>query len=114
MFPEPKEVLALARQIEEAEASLSALRDTWKAIFTVASAAPKASRGPQKNSFTAKIETVLKSEPGRVFTIGQVADETGLEALKVGRALFRLAKTKRIDSPSRGLYRAARSLEVAA
>jgi hypothetical protein len=106
MTPDPQEVLDLAKQMVEAKATLDALTRKWEKIFSHAEASPRPAKEKRTDSFAAKVRTVLANEPGRVFTIGQVAELTDGDALKVGRTLFRLANTGHVSNAGRGLYRA--------
>lgn len=115
MAPEPKEVLALAEKIVNVEKELTALKLQWERMFSPSEENTiKSTRGKRDGSFAAKVEALLSSDPGRVFTIGQVADALKEQPLKVGRTLFRLADTEHIENTGRGLYRAKQTPEVAA
>jgi hypothetical protein len=116
MTPDPQEVLNLAAAIVETKATLNELNKKWEKLFSSApnGASVNAPRAARDNTFPSKLKAILSGEPGRLFTIGQVADIAGVETLKVGRTLFRLANTGHIDNPERGLYRAKHGEEIAA
>jgi hypothetical protein len=106
MTPDPQEVLDLAKQLVEAKATLDELTRKWEKIFSHSDSSPQPAKEKRTDSFAAKVRGVLAKEPGRVFTIGQVADLAEGDTLKVGRTLFRLANTGHVENAGRGLYRA--------
>jgi len=105
MLPDPKEVLALATQIVETKSLLGELNRKWESMFSSnGKSAPN--RLAKSDNFTAKVRDAILATPGKSFTIAEVARILNADSLKVGRTLFRLAKTKKIDNPKRGKYRA--------
>jgi hypothetical protein len=113
MPPTPEEVLKLAQEIKDTKAKLGELQTAWDAMFglthIVGSVPVSAPRAKRENSFSSRVEAVILGEPGRAFTIGQVAEILGAETLEVGRTLFRLYKTNRIANPQRGMYSTKRA-----
>ena len=111
MSPEPRVVLQLAKEIVDAEETLKALQHRWDEIFAVDSTRNVSSDlfrpVPLRDvSFASQVEAVLQSAPNEPFTIRMVAAKLESDSLKVGRTLFRLANTGKIENPSRGLYQA--------
>ena len=114
MAPNPHHVLALAAKIAEAEKTLASLNEEWESMFSnagVSQPAVRTSRAKRDNSFPSRVEKVITESPQKTFTIAEVAEALGEESLKVGRALFRLSQSGRIDNPDRGKYRSKRFIE---
>ncbi len=118
MTPKPEYVLELADKIVKAQKVLDALQAEWDGMFSpnaTMSLFGVKNRAVRDGSFSSRVEAVITGEPGRLFTIGQVAQTLGTDdTLKVGRTLFRLHTTNRIANPQRGLYAANKPVEVAA
>ena len=70
-------------------------------------------RAKRDNSFPAQLKAILSSDPGKQFTIAEVAETAKVNSLKVGRTLFRLANTGHIENPKRGFYQTKRTEVVA-
>jgi hypothetical protein len=112
MTPDPQEVLKLAAQIVETKSLLAELNSKWEMMFSQ-NGASRVPRAKRDNTFPAQLKAILASDPGKQFTISEVAETTKVDSLKVGRTLFRLANTGRIENPKRGFYQAKRTEVVA-
>ncbi len=113
MPPKPEDVLKLADDLVKAKKVLDDLQAKWDSIFIPTPANAPSSRATRDGSFSSQAEAVITGEPGRAFTIGQVANALGTEdTLKVGRTLFRLYNTGRIANPTRGCYSSKPVLEA--
>ena len=115
MPPDPRKVASLANEIIRLEEELAILKEKWRAMFNAIPLNTREALGsaPRPDSFATRVEEAVNAAR-RPLTITQVAELVHGDQLKVGRALFRLSKTQRIESPSRGMYRSKRSEEKSA
>jgi hypothetical protein len=105
MTPNPQEVLDLATRIVETQSLLAELNRKWESMFSH-NGVSTVTRAKRDDSFAAKVKAALASEPGRIFTIAEVAEITEKDSLTVGRTLFRLSNTGHAINAGRGKYRA--------
>ena len=112
MSPDPRTVLQLAKEIVDAEEALKSLQHRWEELFESDSARDAIVEHNAKLvshrdiSFASKVENLLLSSPNDFFSIKMVASMLDTDSLKVGRTLFRLANTGKIENRGRGLYQA--------
>jgi hypothetical protein len=103
--PKPKDVLPLAQEITRLETQLADAKRRWNLLFGIEQAERKP-RASSVDGITARIATFIVTHPDQDHTISSVAAALSEPELQVGRTLYRLAQTGKIENPSRGKYRA--------
>lgn len=99
-IPDPKTVISLAQELEEARARCDALQERWNQMFTVTVGPVR----PHEPNMQQRIEEVLNGNPDRVFRAEDVANLMSAKASSVSSVLSRLVSEGRVEKHGRGSY----------